>query len=124
MGKRYTALRIIGSIYKALGIIVGVITILGVLSICATSVLGGAIVDNLTNQLGGNAGGAGLFSGIFGGLILGLFVIINGGGIAVTLYALGEGIYLFLAMEENTREISILLRKSPNQESSQILRSN
>jgi len=120
MDKRYTGLRIIGTIYKVLGIIAGVITILVVLSICATSILGGAFLNNLSNQLGGETSGAGLLSGVFGGLVVGLFAIINGGGIAVTLYALGEGIYLFLAMEENTRAITMLLRKSQNQEASQI----
>lgn len=115
MERRYTALRIIGTIYKVLGIIAGVITLLIVLGICATSVLGGAAFDSFANQFGGETSGAGILSGVFGGLFLGLFAIINGGGIAVTLYALGEGIYLFLAVEENTRAITMLLSKPGNQ---------
>jgi hypothetical protein len=70
MKKQYKALRIIGTIYKVFGIISGVITILIALGLCATSVLGGATMSSLRNNLGGNTGVAGLFGGLLGGLIL------------------------------------------------------
>ncbi len=75
MEQRYTALRTIGSIYKVLGIIAGAITLLAVL-------------------------GLGRFLGSFlGGGFLGILVmLIYGGGIALTLYAAGEGVFLLLAL--------------------------
>ena len=110
MEKRYTALRIIGTIYKVLGGIVGVLTILVVLGICAASVLGGAAMGNL----GRNAGVTGLFGGALGGLVIGVVAIVYGGGLAVTLYAVGEGVYLLLALEENTRATVALLQRQAN----------
>ncbi|MGB9592105.1 MAG: hypothetical protein ACPL1K_06275 [Candidatus Kryptoniota bacterium] len=110
MEKRYSALRLIGSIYKVLGIIVGVLTILIALSLCATSIFGGAALSQFGRQFGGeNAiGGAG---GVVLGIMMGLVAIIYGGGMAVTLYAVGEGIYLLIALEENTRMTAMLLQK-------------
>jgi hypothetical protein len=37
-------------------------------------------------------------------------MIIYGGSIALTLYAMGEGIYLMLAVEENTRMTAMALQ--------------
>ena len=109
MEKRYTALRIIGTIYKLFGLLVGALTILAVLGICAASVLGGAAIEQLSQQLGEGSGG-GLAGGLFGGLLLGLGALLYGGGLSITLYAFGEGVYLFLAIEENTRATVELLR--------------
>jgi len=111
MEKRYAALRVIGTIYKVFGGIVGIITILLVLGICAISVLGGATMDTLGREFGGDTGFAGFLSGFLGGLIGGVLVIIYGGGLAVTLYAAGEGVYLLLALEENTRATVMLLQR-------------
>ena len=118
MKKHYQALRVIGTIYKVLGGIVGVITILLVLGICATSVLGGAAMDTLGREFGGDTGFAGLFGGLLGGLIGGVLAIIYGGGLAVTLYAAGEGVYLLLALEENTRATVMLLQQQTGSRSS------
>jgi hypothetical protein len=109
MEKRYTALRVIGTIYKVIGLLVGALTILSVLGICAASVLGGAAMEQLSQQFGDGSGG-GLAGGLFGGLLLSLAALIYGGGLSVTLYAFGEGVYLFLAIEENTRATTELLR--------------
>lgn len=111
MEKRYKALRIIGTIYKVVGVIAGVITILIALSLCATSVLGGTAIGSFGREFGGDTGFAGLFSGLLGGLILSIVAIIYGGGLAVTLYAAGEGVYLLLALEENTRATAMLLQQ-------------
>jgi hypothetical protein len=118
MEKRYAALRVIGTIYKILGGIVGVTTILLVLGICATSLLGGAAMDSLGRELGGDTGFAGLLSGFLGGLIAAVLAIIYGGGLAVTLYAAGEGVYLLLALEENTRATVALLQQQAGPPSS------
>lgn len=115
MEKKYSALRIIGTIYKVLGGIAGVITILVAISLCATSVLGGAAMDRLGQGFGQSGGALGIFSGLFGGLLLSVVAIIYGGGIAITLFAAGEGVFLLLAMEENTRATVALLKEQSKQ---------
>lgn len=109
MEKKYAALRTIGTIYKILGAIVAVLTLLVVIGICATSVLGGAFLNSLSQEFGGGMGG--MFGGVVGGILTSLFLILNGGGLALTFYALGEGIYVLLALEENTRATAALLRQ-------------
>jgi hypothetical protein len=105
--KRYRALRIIGSFYKVLGAMVGTLTLLAVIGILVLSVAGGAALDNMSRD----TGFTGLFSGVLGGLLLGVVATIYGGGLAVTLYAAGEGVYLLLALEENTRATVALLKR-------------
>jgi hypothetical protein len=109
MEQRYTALRTVGTIYRVLGIIVGCITILGVIVTCISSVIGGGVLGSLSNQY--NYTGASLLSGMFGGLLMGVFFLIYGGVIALTLFAAGEGVYLLLALEENTRRTAELLQQ-------------
>jgi hypothetical protein len=111
MEKRYKVLRVIGTIYKVLGGIVAVITILSVLGICVSSVLGGAAITNSFRQYGGNSGIWGLFSGVLGGLIGSVITIISGAALAITLYATGEGVYLLIAIEENTHVTAALLQQ-------------
>ena len=96
------------------GGIVGVLTILVVLGICAASVLGGAAMGNLSREFSRNAGVTGLFGGALGGLVIGVVAIVYGGGLAITLYAVGEGVYLLLALEENTRATVALLQRQAN----------
>lgn len=117
MERRYPALRIIGTIYKILGGVAGLITIVVVLALCASSVVGGAALPALGRQVGRDMAFAGLLSGLLGGLLLSAFALIYGGGIALTLYALGEGIYLLLALEENTRATVMLLQQQTGQRS-------
>jgi hypothetical protein len=90
MGQQYTALRTIGTIYKVLGVIIGVLTLLIAFGI-------------------GNIGGfAASLRESFLGILL---VLICGGGIALTLYATGEGVFLLIALEENTRMTAIALQR-------------
>ena len=110
MEKRFRALRIIGTIYKALGLIAASLTTIVAVASCLTSVLGGAALGNLPNQLGDSSQVTGLLGGALGGILVSLVAIIYGGGISVTLYALGEGVYLLLALEENTRATAGTLR--------------
>jgi hypothetical protein len=111
MEKRYRALRIISTVYKILGAIVGGITALITLATCATSTLGGAALDSLSRELGGSAGLGGLLSGAAAGVFASLFVILWGGGIAVMLYGMGEYYSLLIDLEENTRATAALLRR-------------
>jgi hypothetical protein len=107
MEKRYKALRIISTIYKVLAAIVAVLTILSILGFCATSLLGGAALDSF----GDDTGIADLFSGVLGALIFSVVAIIYGGGLSVTLYAVGDILDLLLALEENTRRTAMLLQR-------------
>ena len=114
MEKRYTALRIIGTIYKILGIIAGVITILALLGTCAATVWGGAFLEQISNEMYQLYDGAGFLGSALGGVMISILLVMYGGGLAVTLYALGEGGYLMLSIEENTRATAILLaRQAP-----------
>ncbi len=108
MEKKFQILRFVGTVYKVFGIIVGVITILGVIGACLVSVLGGATMDRLQEELGSAAPSMGIVGGIFAGFLL----LLYGGGLAITLYAAGEGVYLLLALEENTRRTALAISQS------------
>lgn len=104
MEKRYGALRTIGTIYKVLGIIAGILTLVGLVSFCAFSVLGGSALGSLARDFNPTLSTA---LGALGG---GLLILLYGGGAAVTLYAFGEGIFLLIALEENTRATARMLQ--------------
>lgn len=108
MDKRYRALRTIGTIYKVIGAILAVLTILGALGICIASIAGGAAFNSVMDQY---SSASGFLSGIFGGVIIGFVVILYGGLMSVTMYGFGEGIYLLIALEENTRTTATLLQQ-------------
>lgn len=95
--KRFRALRLIGSVFKALGILCGVVGILGACGLTLAAMAGGAILSGVAKDagLGANSAVAGIGAGI--GILL--IALIYG----LALYAVGESIYLQLAIEENTR---------------------
>jgi hypothetical protein len=109
MEQRYHALRTIGSIFRVVGYIILVLTILAALAICGISVIGGSVFESTSQGLGVSSTGAGFLSGLFGGLLLGIGVILYGGLIALSFLAFGEGIFLLLGIEENTRKTSYLI---------------
>lgn len=109
MEKKYAGLRLAGTVYKVLGIIIGVITILAALGVCLTSILGGAAMNSLAGELGGDAGIMSSLGGVVGGLLGGLFALIYGGAMALGLYAFGEMMQLMVALEENTRATAAVL---------------
>lgn len=111
MEKRYKALRTIASIYKALGIIFAVLTIIGLVISCGIIFLGSSTFNQFSSEFG--AGPYDMMSGAIGGLFVALMVILYGGGMALTFFAFGEGIYLFIAIEENTRTTAALLEQQP-----------
>jgi hypothetical protein len=112
MEKRYTGLRLAGTVYKVIGIIAGIITILAAIGICLTFALGGAA---FTSSLGSDAGAIGSF-GIVGGLVGSLLVLIYGGVMSIGVYAFGELMHLMVSMEENTRATAMLLQKRTSQQ--------
>jgi len=101
--KRYPFLRVLSIIYKVLGGIAAALTILGAIGICVVMIAGGAALGDLERELGTPLPGIG---GVAGGIIGGLFVLLYGGFIAVTLYAFGEMLSLFISMEENIRSLA------------------
>jgi hypothetical protein len=117
MEKKYRALRFVGTVYKVFGIITGVLTAISAIGFCAMSILGGSLLNgvltSINNSVSGSSssGPAGLFSGILAGVLAGGFILISGGITAITLYAAGEGIYLAIALEENTRSTASLLQQ-------------
>jgi hypothetical protein len=109
MEHRYRALRTIASIYRIMGYIVLGLTILVVLAICGASVISGSSLQSLSQQFGVGSRGTGIAESIFGGLIASLFAILYGGITSISLIGIGEAIYLFIAVEENTRKTALLL---------------
>jgi hypothetical protein len=93
MEKHFKVLRIVGTVYKVVGIIIAVVTLLSALGFCGMSVLGGVV----------------------GGVLFSLVIILGGGIYAVTIYALGEAVYLLIALEENTRRTAALLLHSEHE---------
>jgi hypothetical protein len=114
MQTKFSVLRFISGFYKVIGIIVGVLTILSVLGICATSVLGTTVLSGLNQDLQ-QSGVPMLFgaSTILGGIISAFFTIIMGALVSLGLYAFGELISLLVSLEENTRATVLLLQNRP-----------
>jgi hypothetical protein len=114
MEQRYHALKTIGSIFRVLGYIALVLTILGALAVCGLSVVSGTAIESFSQQLGGGSSGAGFLSGLFGGLIGALLVLLYGGFISLWVLAVGELIYLLIGVEENTRKTNFLIENQMN----------
>jgi len=105
MEKRYRALRAIAAVFKVLG---WVILILGILGACVTS--GGIVMSGgLLGPLGaGQRGGGelGLVWGLLAAIVTFIVMLLTVGLYALILIAASEGIYVFLDIEENTREMA------------------
>ena len=97
MEKRYTALRIIATLYKIIGVILGILAILGAI---LTMVVRPAI-DFGFGPFGLNLGFA---------LVAGIAVLISGLLTALGIYAIGELISLLINIEENTRFTALIIR--------------
>jgi hypothetical protein len=110
MKKKFSALRTIGTIYKIVGVIIAIFTILGSIGFCIVGFTGGAIFQSAASQLSGgsnlNSAGAGI-----AGVLAAIWILIMGAIAALSTYALGEGIYLLIDLEENTRRTADLLVK-------------
>jgi len=111
MEKRYGVLRFVSGFYKVIGIIMGVLTILGALGICATSVLGGGLLNQAVQGMENSGmpvatGGSLVVFGILGAL----YILVAGAVTSLGTYAIGELISLMVSMEENTRITATLLQ--------------
>jgi hypothetical protein len=110
MVKKFKALRIVGTIYKIIGAIILVFTVIGAAGSCLSGILGGALFSGLADQLGSftNSGSGGMAAG---GIIIGLGILLWGFIAGITTFALGEGVYLLIDIEENTRAAANLIQK-------------
>jgi hypothetical protein len=114
MEKRYRALRTLGRIYQIIGIIIAIITLLAVIGSCVALAVGGANLGRFGRDL--RWGPLGMAEGAIAGIFAGIIGILYGGIAALTLYAIGEGIFVLLAMEENTRATAHLLHQQSTQQ--------
>lgn len=102
MEKKFTVLRIIATMWKIvawIALVVGVIVSVGVL---LTGILGGTMMRQIVPVPEGASWAYGVAGGIVGFVVILIATIIY----FLLMYALGELIYLFLAIEENTRQAS------------------
>lgn len=113
MKPKFGILRLIGSVYKVIGIILAIIAVIGAVGFCVMTIAGGAALGSLGEELG--MGGYGMAGGAFGGILGGLFFLIGMGIAAISQYAIGEAIFLFLAIEENTRGTLAYLQRQAQQ---------
>jgi hypothetical protein len=101
MARQFTALRVVGTIFKILG---WLSLIVGLLAAIATLVFGFA----LNNQLGiPGLDIGGPLAGIAGFVAAVVLAVLN----FLLFYAVGEGIYLFLCIEENTRRTAYFIQQ-------------
>ena len=101
MDRRFTALRIIGTVFK---ILAWISLILGLLSAIGMLIVG--------FTLGGQQGPLGLeLNGPLAGIAMFVVAIILTIMSFLTLYAIGESVYLALSIEENTRRTAYLTQQ-------------
>ncbi len=112
MEKRYTALRIIATVYKVLGVIIGIVVLLAAIGVCIIAATGGAAAGSAAQNAGPFAG---LLTGVLGGVVVAIVTLLYGVPAAISLYGLGELVYLFINMEENTRATMLLLEQRNRQ---------
>lgn len=99
MEKRYTALRIIATLYKIVGVIMGVLTILGVVFV---------VIYQPVMDLGFGKPSGGLI--LLMTIVIGVVVLLAGGLAAIGVFAVGDLVSLLLNIEENTRFSALLMR--------------
>lgn len=102
--KRFRALRIIGTFFKIFAWIALLGGALGGVALIVGGGLSGVSVADQESITG-------ILTGAMVGSIGGLVLLIIGAIYFLVFYAIGDTIYLFLTIEENTRDTSLLLRQ-------------
>ena len=104
METRYRALRTIATIFRILGWIILVLGIVGACGGSALTVLSGSTMMGM----GGVGGGSdtGFILSLIMAIVVFVFTVIFVGLYALLLIAGSEAIYVFLDIEENTREMA------------------
>ncbi len=105
MEKRFRILRIVATLYKILAWVVLVTGILSAVGTLIAGIAGGALIPQQYSRA--LPAVSGMLWGIMGFLVALLLSALY----FVGLYALGEVLCLFLAIEENTRETTLWLRR-------------
>lgn len=103
MEKRFRALRIIATIYKIVAWIILIFGILIGFLYLAVFLIGGA------STAGQGQGYYGLVGGGVIGVVFAAVILLYAAILFLVLYGAGEAIFLALAVEENTRETTLLL---------------
>ncbi len=108
MQKKFGALRFIGTIFKILGVLIGIIAILGAIFFIAAFSMSGTILNSVLGQYGYQAEIGGY--GVVAGVIAGILSLIVGGVWSLSTYGLGELCFVLIAIEENTRGTLVLMQ--------------
>jgi hypothetical protein len=103
MEKKFRVLRVIGTVWKIVAWIVLILGILGAFGMLLTSILGGGFMSQMMRQYGQQGGIWTTAGGIVGGIVGFVIMLIVAVLYFLMLYAIGDLIYLFLDVEENTR---------------------
>ncbi len=102
MEKRFTVLRIIGTVWKVMAWLQLVIGVIGAIAVLVMGILAQAAIPEALNIPRATSRAFGVGGGIVG------FVAVLVGAVVYFLvfYAVGDVLYLLLAIEENTRQTS------------------
>jgi ABC-type long-subunit fatty acid transport system fused permease/ATPase subunit len=101
MDRRFTALRVIGTVFKILAWITLILGLLGAIGMLVV----GFTLSGAEGPLGLNLGGP--LAGIAMFFVVLIIAIIS----FLSLYAVGESVYLLLSVEENTRRSAYILQQ-------------
>ncbi len=101
MDRRFTALRIIGTVFK---ILAWISLIFGLLGAIGMLIVGFTLSDQ-EGPLGLNLGGP--LAGIAMFVVVLILAVVG----FLTLYAVGESVYVFLSIEENTRRTAYIVQQ-------------
>ena len=100
MEKRFTALRIIATLYKIVGVVIAILVVLGVI---VTIISQPFLIDLGFGRLGGALG-------LVSAIVLAVVELLAGGLSALGVYAIGELLYVLINIEENTRFTALIIR--------------
>jgi len=101
MEKKYTVLRVIATLYKILAVLIA----LGTILFAIFAIIGATAGSTMLRQFGVYNS-----SSAAAAIITAIMFLIGGGISALGVFAVGEGIYLLIGLEENTRFTAVLLR--------------
>ncbi len=101
MDRRFTALRIIGTVFKILAWISLIFGLLGAIGLLILGFTLSGQETLLGLDLGGTMAGIAMFVVV---LVVAMFSFLS-------LYAIGESVYLFLSIEENTRRTAYIIQQ-------------
>ena len=113
MAKKYRILRIVATGFQVVGWITVIVGILAGIALCLISIVGGSAIGDIADDSGVAFAGAlvGVVGGAVAGVVIGLAATLYGIIVGFALIASGQIYYVFLDVEENTRETAMILRR-------------